>query len=374
MIIIGTLEKIMIYKNKLFLIISAIVLISFSILFLILKKPLINVAFISVDDRTSTHIIETLNGDFEDYKFQVSKDLDEAQLIFTNDSSIFNNENFSSISTNINLPSSFIHAGTVNNRQLYYPLQLDFPELLLRDIAYNSLNIDDEILLDAMIELFSASKAQDFFPLVVAGKDDQSFLDFLSLMLLTTFNSDTLYSFYTDIEQNAPLNPEVIEVLDTLIEWRQSGLLHKEWLEFDKETVLDFLENNLALAAVIRLSEHRTYPTEVLKKFVVTLFPDNRESTYAKDLLVSPLYFGIKNSELQFFTDYLLNKEFQKTLTHYTGLAPVNPNVIPLDKQATDLRYWGAASKKLVNSFPSSQLNSAESYITKLKTYLISHK
>lgn len=366
-------------RTRLTIIISTIVVLTLISILILLKKTNIYIYFDNIDSKQTELIEKGLTEEFQDMNFIISENIKSSNLIFTTDKRNLDTDNLTTLDIGKKLPSSLRESGVVGQEQLFVPVELTHTELLLTNKLFKRLYSDEILTQKELIEELKNLNQKDRPSLVVAAKDKQTFINFLSLMILTTYTSDDLNNFYTDLDQNNDLSIRVINILDKLINWRSVGILHNEWLEFDEKTVLTFLENNLSKAGIISLNEHRNFPTETINQFTAIPFPDNKDNRFAKDLMVKPLYFAINRSKktdkyINTFIDYLIGESFQKSLTFSTGLAPSNPTVTTLDKQASDLRYWAAASAKLIDTYHIKDKSNIDLYLTKVREYLISNQ
>lgn len=242
------------------------------------------------------------------------------------------------------IPKTPLKLGKIGDKRFGLPLQLDHIELALENSLFNDINRDGLIDLYELEAELLGRKSPTFYPLMVAGNDPASFIHFLSLLYLNLNPQEKSYNI-NNIDQNIPLN-----VAEMIKKWEKNGILHNQWREFTKEDVSNFLENGLTGASILPLSEHREYPVEIISNFTAVKFP-GLNSTAASPMLVIPtmVYQG-KNANLlsSRILKSLFSKETQRALTYTTGLSPVHSNMIPMDKQASDVRYWAAASKVLV--------------------------
>lgn len=258
------------------------------------------------------------------------------------------------------MPSAIRDIGLIEREFKAIPIQLDHIEITIRkDILRNIESSSDKITLQELIEGLTEQKKATLFPLLIAGKDDNSFFDMISLLTVTYCGKDGLDNLYTKIASNVKFNTMLHEelgngkslkfIMDTLVKWRRDKLLHAEWLQFKKDDVKSFAKDKMAGSIIMRLSEHRTYETRVIQKYETIGFPNDRASIYASDVLIMPtlcsIPLGSRNKELAIdVISSMLQKDLQKSFTESTQLAPVHSSAPTLDLQSNSVRYWAASA------------------------------
>ena len=143
-------------------------------------------------------------------------------------------------------------------------------------------------------------------------------------------------------------------VLDKLKEWESLGILHPEWLKFSIDDCESFLKDGYSSSVIMRLSIHRKYPAEILRKLSETLFPFYLDKDRGTGMIApqynlginSKSFYAIKSLEIltRFYSD-----DNQREITYQTGLAPVTYNAEAMDKQSSNVRLWGASSLSIEN-------------------------
>lgn len=253
-----------------------------------------------------------------------------------------------------------------NNARIALPIALDHVEFSFRRdlFAKNGLVVDDRIIsfsdLNSVLHTFVA---KDFFPLLVAGGDDRSLLDFLAVLVVSMSGVEA----YDRVESNlAVLDwsnvdelklvmalPELTEALEWMRMWKLDGVLHPDWLDFSPDDVLSIARLRLTASCVMRLSEHRQWPVGVLQNWQTSPFPF-RDPQSAGSALLAPVVVamipqtGRYSENLVPLVTLLSGKEFQETVVQDWGLAPVHNTAEALDRESSDLRFWAAASRRLV--------------------------
>ena len=74
-------------------------------------------------------------------------------------------------------------------------------------------------------------------------------------------------------------------------DWRAARLIHPEWTQLQGGDVLAFAEAQRAIAVVMRLSSHRTWPVYVLRRWRTSPFP-YEDPQAAGTGLIAPVFVG----------------------------------------------------------------------------------
>lgn len=384
--------------KKIIFIISIILIISaFLIFYFSTQNNKIKILYANVDQNSISKIKNHLNMNNEislEFTEYIDHDINNFDLFITeNLYDILHNRNlFSSLdSDHFNvMPSAVKRLGLIENSYLTVPIQLDHIEITIRKDIFNSIkNSFNEITLPALLDTLKEFSSDTVFPLMIAGNDPSSFIDFISLLVITYCGYDGYNNLLTHLNEtkdfnellNTPLgNDRSLQfILDTLVQWRRDKLLHTEWLQFTKETVKDFTQDKLSGSLIMRLSEHRTYPTRVIQKFQSIEFPNDRDSIYASDVLMIPTLCSIpeksNNKKISIsLIKSLLNKDVQRNFTEDTGLAPVHSTAHTLDIQSSNVRYWAASANKIASVYNNAENEEVLFFIEECKSYLIRNK
>lgn len=318
-----------------------------------------------------------------------------ADVLFYNDAGALNNlspylNSLEEINVNL-MPRSMQALGVRGNRRLAIPLQLDHVELALEKERFGNLLAADgeSFSLAQLEEALAAESTSQFVPLVLAGGEDSDLLDLLFLLQTTLGGGASLSALCREIESGKNLNQLLLEKdsgktlqesLDLLVRWRSRGILHPEWYRFSYKDRTFFVEEKLCGAMIIPLSEHRKMPLELINAFEALPFPDNAQQGLAVDIYAPPLLVSVlQNSSLKEETAIILStmiqEDFQKKICFPSGLAPVNSTVETLDKQASDLRFYAAASRSIAVESPLLEAGSPySSFLQEIRNYLISRK
>jgi hypothetical protein len=264
------------------------------------------------------------------------------------------------------LPRAQRRIGQINQGQVALPLVLDHVELAFRRdyFADEGLMVEDRIeTLEQAEQVWLSLKSESFFPLMVAGREQQDFLDLVSVLALSQGGFNGYSKLSTELRTSNRASGKLEEFLSmetkALLEsvaqrlgfWQSEGILHPEWINFSKADVLRFMETRLTSSVVMRLSTHRTMTPQQLRFWQSSAFPFTAEQyTLRSGGLIAPAMVISARSDLPGSEAALerlpglLEEPLQDRLGRLTGLAPVNSTVRTVDREADDLRYWAAAS------------------------------
>lgn len=347
-------------SNKKILIIVAVIVTAILLTFLLLigRATKIGIYFYDVEDFSKKQII-TYFESLEKIKVQINDNLEKSDLIFSYTNPLLNSDNYKSINdVNVSvLPTSMRALGVTDNKnRIGLPLQLDHIELLFRKSLIDFEDGKETFsTIGELEEILLSHVEPGFYPLMIDGKSNSSLLDLIYLLTVSYYGAEGYFSLIEYIEDGSTDDLSQIEdVLNLLINWRKAGILHSEWLNFDSEVVLSFLKDELSIATILRLSEHRKLPLPILRQHEAIPFPLYKETIYASDIPMPTMFCSVlsdsklKNEKIDLLLSGLINNDFQKNLTFASGLGPVNSTSSVMDKQANDVRFWAAASGKIV--------------------------
>jgi len=256
-----------------------------------------------------------------------------------------------------------------DNKRIALPIAIDHVELAFRRDLFEQIGLVVEERVLSFGELDTALRtlvAKDFFPLMVAGGEDRNLLDFVAALTLssggleayeTVARTLTVFDWKTgDIKAFLAASTELTEVLEILRRWKREEILHPEWTNFKTGDVLAVARLRLTAACVMRLSEHRTWPVEYLRNWQSSPFPfmDPRAAGTA---LLSPVITVSVSSGSRFasklapLVSKLHEEKFQESVVQDWGLAPVHNTARAVDREAGDLRFWAAASRRLLSGW-----------------------
>lgn len=267
------------------------------------------------------------------------------------------------------LPVSVRSVGRKDDEEKLLPLALDHVELLYRSGAFaeRGVLVDGRVRsLDGLETVAADFVEPGFFPIVVAGAEDAAMLDFVSVLTLSLGGVD-VYRELLEYLRARGVDEDVLftrglgdgwtldAVLGKLQEWRAAGIIHPQWARLEGEDVLAFAEAQRAVAVVMRLSTHRTWPVYVLRRWRTSPFP-YEDPQAAGTGLVAPVFVGAVPSgspwreEALELLPQLVEAEFQSEVVQRWRLAPVNSTAEALDRESGEVRFWAAASRDILPS------------------------
>jgi len=269
------------------------------------------------------------------------------------------------------MPSTMRMAGTVNGVAYGLPLLLDHFELAynMKKLAQSGINVP------MTLEEFKAAakelKKHTISPIVCAGAQDADLLMLVGA-LTDAIGGPKAWKSMTDEMKKGKTFSELVRktplgsTLQELVEWRKEGLLHPEWFRMTNKDTIKFMENDYSGFVLMSFSTHRSIPLATIQKFDSLAFPG--AATLKDRSFTAPILLGILlnpkrvNHPSRDFLYSLAKAEGQKEIAAQTGLAPVNATAETLDKQASDLRFWIAASDRPVPDPASASFDSPKLY------------
>lgn len=255
------------------------------------------------------------------------------------------------------MPSAISMAGSDGASRYGTPLLLDHFEVAYLKSFNNEKNASTLKPLDTLLATAASMKKTSFWPIVCAGANDRNLL--LLTGALAELNSG--YEGWLNIVEGISAGKSFVELLgstslkktlDTLVQWRNDGVLHPEWFRMTDTDIVSFMENGYAGIAFIGLSTHRTIPLRVIEKFDSVFFSSQEKARNLSRALTAPVLLGIEINKKRpdrlasEILAYLVGPKGQKELSGATGLAPVNSTAETSDVQASDVRLWVAASSR----------------------------
>lgn len=280
---------------------------------------------------------------------------------------------------------------STDETRLAYPIQLDHIELtyhirLFSRYGINPANTLKE--LNLLLNIFDKMKSDGYIPLLVAGGENRALLDFISLMILS-YNGPENYrqivhavssnkNFKTAINYLPQNGFSISNILDTITEWENNGYLHPEWTQFQQEDLVTSLESGYSGVALMRLSEHRKIPYQLINQYSSLIFPFaetkwNTSGIIAPSMAVASPEKIFGNDKNKAIISALLETAFQKALNERSGLGPVNSSSQTLDLQSTQVRFWAAASRSIQSDIASAAFTTElerDAFAAQIRNYL----
>lgn len=265
-------------------------------------------------------------------------------------------------------PRSTKNSSEYNGTSLLLPLQLDHIELAYKKDFYASTSDNSVIFgFDELQDLLLSQVKDGYYPLILAGADDRDLLDVISVVSLSITGVSGYEKLYNSVLENDDFN-EILKmelqknislstILDIFSTWKKQEIIHPEWLRFSRDEAIKYFKDNLGSAFIMRLSVHRTLPDNLLDNLRETPFPFLHKEDRATALVMPGYSLGIyKESPFrvksQAMLYNLLSNDNQRKLTAQSGLAPATSSSETLDKQSSEVRLWGAASRKILTPLP----------------------
>lgn len=253
------------------------------------------------------------------------------------------------------MPSSIRKAGQDQNRVYGMPLLLDHFEIAYNFKLLNQNGISEPKTISELLTAANKLKKKSFYPIVCAGGEDSDLIQLVGALLearygIAAWQTSSNQLKKIDSIKNILTDTNFRAVLDELITWRNSGLIHPEWFRMTHDDVSSFMENEYTGIVFMNLSTHRTIPQRTIEKFSSTFIPPN--SLGQERALTAPILIGIlpeknqPNKKAEEFLYKLVQDAAQKKLGNMTGLAPSNSTAETKDKQASDVRLWLASTQK----------------------------
>jgi hypothetical protein len=347
------------------------------------ERP-IKIAFYNVDTKTQEAIKKVLTAEWEAAapefacEFAVldsSKPAEESLFDdFTIGILISDSGTAENISNYAVKPASDVYSGMpiavrgISNTSI--PLLIDDFEALYNIKLLNANGASPTPSMSDMLKFAKDAAGNRRFTLGCAGKDDKT-LGMLISACMESMHSETSLDKLKKAVQNAEKASDTSQIfdtvleaagneafkstLDTLCQWRKTGLFHSDWYSMTQQEVEYLMETDIFSVVFMPLSAHRTVPYRTIEKYTESFFPEGRvENANVGRSLVFSIITGtvIKNryeekSAISMdMLKTLLTLENQAKIADSTGLAPVSSTAESPDRQASNARLWAAASEK----------------------------
>ena len=250
------------------------------------------------------------------------------------------------------------------------PLLLDDFEVLYNIKALSANSFSPSPLLNETLAFAKTAGSGRRFTVGCAGKDDKTLGMLVASCMESFYSDESLEKLWkaiqnaekasdtTDIFENvveAAGNESFKVTLDTLCQWKKSGLFHSEWYAMTQQEVEYLMETELFSVVFMPLSVHRTVSFRTIEKYTESFFPAERVegASTGRSLIFSILTgtviknrFEDKSTVCMELLTKLTSLQNQATIANSTGLAPVSSTAETPDKQASNARLWAAASEK----------------------------
>lgn len=254
------------------------------------------------------------------------------------------------------MPSAMREAGKSGTRRYGTPILFDHFEIDWNVSLIGGRGLAKPNTLTELVKVSNAIKGKNLWPIVCAGGVDEDLLDFVGALVISQSGLDAYEKLVTAASEGMPF-AELVKAtalkntLDTLIEWRKSGIIHPEWFRMKSADVSAFMQMDYACFFAMSLSSHRLLDHKIAEKVLTIDFPTDRKELDRG--ILAPAIVAIElrrnlpeNHAAHRLVAALVQGTAQAHISGGSGLAPANSNASASDKQADDARFWIAASRK----------------------------
>lgn len=274
------------------------------------------------------------------------------------------------------------------------PILINNIELCMINPVFSELN-DGVNYLDLVLEKLKTAdtKSKYSMPITIPAKDDKVLSLVVSALLESRYGIEELNKVRDYIIQNEGkklfvadlLNNEEFTsfaaVVNELVSAKKEGLMHPQWHTMSFDDVENFMATKSTAAVFMTTDLHRLLEYQVISKYTDSFFPitrtDKRQADYCFVMpVVVATFFEKANKELSAkgkqIVENLTSVEVQKNLSDASGLAPVSSFAEAADKQATNVRFWAAATTKIAFSIDSAFTDPKERqrFFAELRSFL----
>jgi ABC-type glycerol-3-phosphate transport system substrate-binding protein len=251
------------------------------------------------------------------------------------------------------MPTPIRDVGTRFGVGYALPLLLDHFEVAYDASAFAKAGFGEPKTLGDLIAGAKKTATQGMSPIVCAGGNDRDLLLLVGSVAEAKYGAAAREKIVADLREKGNLrsalgNAELRGTLDTLVEWRKSGLLHTDWFRMKDADLVAYLETGYASVALMPFSTYRAIPLKTLLKFASIPLPPSKLNS--PRILSAPTVIGMlpvyrkPDATAADFLYRLAREEGQVILSAKTGLVPVNSIVPAEDIQASNVRSWVASS------------------------------
>lgn len=359
----------------------------FFVSYVTFKKDIFTISFYGID---STHqdTLETIieefvitnknNAKLEFKTLDTNKTLEEqvsknTNLIFTLHGAMDSNLIEKMIRFDDNsyngIPQSIRRTGMSVEKDYAIPIALDHFEISYNSKILRAFNGGTPIRsFEELINFANFTKnnyPESGYPFAIAGGNDTTLLQFLSALAESFYGVEgradllnEINTFTGQIKENSILN----EIFTVIQEWEKNGLIHPDWMNITNENIKTYIELEKPACIFMPLSFHRTIPISDIQYYTTSWLPCANNIIERSLLLPTIVGFSFntksissKNKNLldinaKNILAHLISEEVQSRISEETGLAPVHATAQALDKQASDVRLWAAASNHVLPS------------------------
>jgi hypothetical protein len=288
------------------------------------------------------------------------KDLLKANLVFMHDGKAASELRAEAVAPDESIlalmPSAMREAGKFGTQRYGIPILFDHFEIDWNVSLIGGRSLAKPNTLTELVKVSNAIKGKNLWPIVCAGGTDEDLLGFVGALVISVSGLDAYEKLVTDASEGTPFaelvrTTALKNALDTLIEWRKSGIIHPEWFRMKSADVSAFMQMDYACFFAMSLSSHRLLDRKIAEKVQSIEFPTDRKELDRG--ILAPAIVAIElrqslpgNRAARRLVTALAQSAAQATVSADSGLAPANSNATTADKQADDARFWIAASRK----------------------------
>ncbi len=254
------------------------------------------------------------------------------------------------------MPSAMREAGKSGTQRYGIPILFDHFEIDWNVSLIGGRSLAKPNTLTELVKVSNAIKGKNLWPIVCAGGNDEDLLGFVGALVISESGLDAYEKLVTGASEKQPFaelvrTTALKNTLDTLIEWRTSGIIHPEWFRMKSADVSAFMQMDYSCFFAMSLSSHRLLDRKIVEKVLTIDFPTDRKELDRG--ILAPAIVAIElrhslpgNRAAHRLVAALAQGPAQANISGASGLAPANSNAATADKQADDARFWIAASRK----------------------------
>jgi len=288
------------------------------------------------------------------------RDISKADLVFMRDGKAASEVGANAVAPDESvlalMPSAMREAGKSGTRRYGLPILFDHFEIDWNVSLIGGRGLAKPNTLTELVKVSNAIKGKNLWPIVCAGGNDEDLLDFAGALVISESGLDAYEQLVTAASEGKPFaelvkSTALKKSLDTLIDWRKSGIIHPEWFRMKSADVQAFMQMDYSCFFAMSLSSHRLLDHKIAEKVLTIDFPTDRKELDRGILApaivaIEPRHGMPGNGAAHRFAATLAQGTAQADISGGSGLAPANSNATAADKQADDARFWVAASRK----------------------------
>lgn len=255
----------------------------------------------------------------------------------------------------------------VSNNSL--PLLLNHLEMSVLNEVFIKFSGSEIASLQKTLEIAESEKQTGKFYVTMTsiGSDDKVLSCFLSAYIESRYGVEELNKINDFLANNQEKvtsgeifeNPELEKlelVCKELLALKNDGFLHSSWDEMSFDDVNNFMETKNVSFVFMDLYTHRQISYGIVKNYSESFFPSGRLADFPKgrSLIVPAVVatcFDVGKEDVSLeckkIVENMVSLEEQAILSRNSGFAPVSSFSDTQDKQAYNVRLWGASADSL---------------------------